>query len=193
MSLLSHDELVELVDQGVITNTPLERVGPSSIDVTLGKTFLFENIECICKYRKPSQEKFIELGKPETIKDAFVKADLSAAIPGTVEILQPQRFVLGCTEQEFNLPNDISAEFKLVSSLGRIGLNHTLACWMDAGWHGSVLTLELHNALQFHDIVLKPGMRIGQVVFFRHAPVLAKDSYATRGRYNNDKTVSGAK
>lgn len=63
----------------------------------------------------------------------------------------------------------------------------------DAGWNGSVLTLELKNMTQHHMIKIQKGDRIGQVVFFEHAPVPHERSYAARGRYNGDKEVKGIK
>ena len=87
------------------------------------------------------------------------------------------------------MPMDISAEYKLKSSMARIGLEHLNAGWCDAGWHGSVLTLELVNVTRHHSIIIRPGDPIGQMVFFRHAPVPPERPYATRGRYNTDRTV----
>lgn len=63
----------------------------------------------------------------------------------------------------------------------------------DAGWHGSVLTLEFRNLSRYHSIRIRPGDAIGQMVFFSHAEVPADRSYAARGRYNNDTTVSSIK
>lgn len=63
----------------------------------------------------------------------------------------------------------------------------------DAGWNGSALTLELKNITQFHTIRLTDGDPIGQMVFFKHEEVPAERSYAARGRYNRDETVSGIK
>jgi deoxycytidine triphosphate deaminase len=105
----------------------------------------------------------------------------------------PGAFILAHSREVFNLPSDISAEYKLKSSMARIGLNHLNAGWCDSFWSGSVLTLELHNTTQNHAIQLRMGDPIGQMVFFRHAPVPEESSYKVRGRYNNDKTVSGIK
>jgi deoxycytidine triphosphate deaminase len=52
-----------------------------------------------------------------------------------------------------------------------------------------VLTLELVNVSRHHSIIIRPGDPIGQMVFFRHAPVPHERSYAARGRYNKDQTV----
>jgi len=56
-----------------------------------------------------------------------------------------------------------------------------------------VLTLELKNMTQFHNICLEKDVKIGQIVFFKHTPVPQDKSYSIRGRYNGDKSVSGAK
>jgi len=63
----------------------------------------------------------------------------------------------------------------------------------DAGWNGSKLTLELCNLSRFHSIRIRPGDAIGQMVFFRHTEVPEDRSYAARGRYNGDTTVSAIK
>ncbi len=42
MSLLTYNELVKLVDNGVIRGVPRENINGASIDVTLGKWFMVE-------------------------------------------------------------------------------------------------------------------------------------------------------
>lgn len=182
MTLLAYPELIELIEDGVIEGATFADVNSTSIDLTLGDTILFENVNQI---DQPSEIFFRN-------RDSLVlgKAKLSATFPF---YLYPGQFVLAQTEQVFNLPNNISAEYKLKSSMARIGLEHLNAGWADAGWNGSVLTLELKNMTQQHCIVLEKGMYIGQMIFFRHTPVPYEKSYAARGRYNNDKTVKGIK
>jgi deoxycytidine triphosphate deaminase len=178
VSLLSHNELVELVEQGIITNVKPEQINSTSIDVTLGEKILFEGV--------PSTELRNVVLKERT--PLTMQEWLLSWGPFT---LTRQMFILAETEQVFNLPSHISAEYKLKSSMARIGLEHMNAGWCDAGWHGSKLTLELKNLTQFHSIVLHKGDRIGQVVFFRHRPVDYDKSYAARGRYNKMPYVSG--
>jgi deoxycytidine triphosphate deaminase len=55
------------------------------------------------------------------------------------------------------------------------------------------LTLEFHNTTRFTSIRVRPGDRIGQVVFFRCAPVPEEYAYAKRGRYNRDVTAQPIK
>jgi len=59
----------------------------------------------------------------------------------------------------------------------------------DPGWNNAQLTLELHNTLRYHGLLLKPGLRIGQMVFHRTRAVPERQTYAKRGRYNNQSGV----
>jgi dCTP deaminase len=178
--LLSYWQLKDLVDNGVVTNVKPEQINSASIDLTLGDTIFKET-------------------RPAAVGDEGVSLRMRERLYGEdLKIrdgyhLWPEEFILACTEQRFYLPNNISAEYKLKSSMARIGLEHLNAGWCDAGWTGSVLTLELKNVTRFHTIVLQPGDPIGQIVFFQHEPVPDHKSYAKRGRYNGDTTVTGAK
>lgn len=178
--LLSYDELLALVARGVIQNVATHYINAASVDITLGAKIL--------------EEKVPDFGpvKPISLRDReplpVVEQDCTDGY-----VLNPGEFILAQSEQWFNLPDDISAEYKLKSSMARIGLNHALAGWCDAGWHGSVLTLELTNTNQHHPITLRKGDRIGQMVFFNHRKVSSEVSYRYRGRYNNDKHTQGAK
>lgn len=172
--LLSYTEICELIEQGVIKNTSYDHVNSASLDVVIGPDILLE---------KPSDEPIY----------------LSAKCPLTMEkgtlphLMFPGDFILAQSQEIFHLPNNISAEYKLKSSIARIGLEHLNAGWCDAGWNGSVLTLELKNNSSYHIIGLSPGDKIGQLIFFKHTPVPADKSYAVRGRYNGDKSVQGVK
>lgn len=177
MTLLAHDELCELIANGVIENSNFDHVNSASIDLCLGRRIMVE------KHRE----------------DTINMLDKNANHLEIVElddrgyVLKPGEFVLAETLEVFNLPNNISAEYKLKSTQARNGCNHLNAGWADAGWHGSVLTLEFVNHLRHHSIRLIPGMKCGQMVFFRHEEVPEDRSYAKRGSYNNDKTVMAGK
>ena len=182
MSLLSYNRLCELVEQNVITNVRHDQINSASIDITLGHTILRE--------RCPADpwDKNISLKERKPLS-----MDSIHLAPGEELWLPPGMFVLAQSEQIFNLPPNISAEYKLKSSMARIGLEHLNAGWCDAGWNGSVLTLELKNMTQFHNLGIRAGIGIGQIVFYEHDPVPADRSYAARGRYNGDTTVRGIK
>ncbi|MEY3760178.1 MAG: Cronobacter phage vB CsaP, partial [Pseudomonadota bacterium] len=107
--------------------------------------------------------------------------------------IRPDEFILASSDEFFNLPNDISCEYKLKSSMARNALDHLNAGWADATWNGSRLTLELKNVSRFHKLIIETGMAIGQMVFFRHAPVPHEQSYAVRGQYNKQQSVTESK
>ena len=178
--LLSWLELAALVQREVVTNVEPDQINSASIDITLGSKIMVE------AYTRGFNPRIIKLA--DRVPLDMVEEDCTEGF-----VLQPGQFILAQSEQVFNLPNDISCEYKLKSSMARIGLDHCLAGWCDAGWNGSVLTLELKNVTQDHAIEIKKGDKIGQMIFFHHTMVPEDRSYATRGRYNNDKTVSGVK
>jgi len=179
--LLSYGDLVTLVDDGVMTNVDPKYINAASIDITLGAKVLRE-----LHGTKTIPYHTVSLAERQPLRT--YEQDTTNGI-----LLKPGEFILAHSEQEFNLPKTISAEYKLKSSMARVGINHCLAGWCDAGWHGSVLTLELMNVTRRHAIRLQKGDRIGQMVFFRHLPVPEDKSYAVRGSYNNDKEVTGAR
>lgn len=181
MSLISHDRLLRLVADGVITGVTEEMVNAASIDITVGSRFIVEAMP-------PEDDSVVSLRDRTPPTSLVVEC-----ADGRPFMLPPGGFCLAQSQQKFNLPANISAEYKLKSSLARVGMNHLLAGWCDAGWNGSVLTLELHNVLRRHSIAIREGDRIGQMIFFEHEPVPQKASYATRGRYNGDDTVKGMK
>jgi deoxycytidine triphosphate deaminase len=179
MSLVSYNELCAFAAEGLIIGVKPEHINGTSIDVTLGPIILAE------AYRDGNQT--VSLRDKQNICTRRVD------ITDSWYDLKPNEFVLGGTEQVFNLPSHISAEFKLNSSGARIGLENALATWCDPFWYGSVLTLELKNFTQWHTIRLHHGVRIGQIIFHKSEPVPRDKGYAVRGRYNNDATAQGVK
>lgn len=177
MTLLSHEELRRIVELEIITPVDVKDINAASIDIHLGNTILWEDdVVAEVDYSKRDPVGFNEYVMDE---DGW--------------LLEPGDFILTQSREVFNLPNWLSAEYKLKSSMARIGLEHMNAGWCDAGWNGSVLTLELKNMCNHHSIIIRPGDAIGQMIFFRHEPVAKEASYASKGRYNGDKSVSGIK
>jgi dCTP deaminase len=108
-------------------------------------------------------------------------------------ILHPGEFVLGSTYELISLPDDIAARLEGKSSLGRLGLlTHSTAGFIDPGFSGHV-TLELSNVATL-PIKLWPGMKIGQLCFFRlsspaEKPYGSKD-YSSRYQGQRGPTAS---
>lgn len=174
--LLSYNKLIKLVSSNII-DSPIENINGASIDITLGDEIMVEN---------NSQ------GITSTV-DLKSKGSLLMISVNLTEQgyrLSPGEFILASTKETFNLPNDITCEYKLKSSLARSGLQHMLAGWCDPGWNNSKLTLELKNVSRYHHLLIKPGMKIGQMVFFACEAVPEEHSYANKGQYNNQDRVT---
>ncbi len=188
MSILSYTEICELLAAGVVEGSDVAHVNAASLDVHLGPDFLFEEAPT-------AHRPYVDLALRNTV--SFYKKP-GYASPGMLYeplryYLTPGEFVLAATREKFNLPNDISAEFRLKSSIARNGLEQLSAVWADAGWHGSALTLELFNVTRYHTLKLSEGLAVGQMIFHRHTAVPDHASYAARGRYNNDPGVQPIK
>jgi dCTP deaminase len=182
--ILSYTDLRREVQNKMVQPVSDAQVNASSIDVTLANVVKRE----IPRPDIPEDEVWVlSLGErePMTLEEVDITAEPLVLMPG--------EFVLAATAEVFNLPLDVSAEFRLKSSAARMGLSHALAVWCDPGWNGSRLTLELHNISRFHGIALKAGDRIGQMIFHRHTKVPPSASYAVRGSYNGDAEASPAK
>lgn len=181
--LLSHHHLHHIVDTGILENAEVKNINPASIDVCLGNIILQES-----SIRPDEVMPFVDLQAKESID--FQTLTLAKDEP---YILEPGEFILAQTIEVFNLPNHIAGEFRLKSTAARNALDQSLAVWLDPGWNGSVLTMELKNISRYHSLILRPGMKIGQVVFFQCFPVPDEASYAKVGQYNNDKTTQAGK
>ena len=152
--LLSDRDIRAEIERGRVALEPYEpeMIQPSSVDVRIDRYFrVFEN------HRYPH------------IDPAQEQAELTRLVePHGNEpfILHPGEFVLASTYEVITLPDDVAARLEGKSSLGRLGLlTHSTAGFIDAGFSGHV-TLELSNVATL-PIMLWPGMKIGQLCFFR--------------------------
>lgn len=184
MSLISYKGLVEMVKAGVINANP-ENINGASIDITLDNIIRTEFEDGDDPLTSSSV--YVNLSKKENITTDEMIMDKFGYC------LKPGEFVLASSVEVFNLPRNIAAEYKLKSSLARNGLQHMLAGWCDPGWTNSKLTLELYNATRYHNLLIQPGMKIGQMVFWQCYKVPESESYAKRGQYNNQDKVTGSK
>lgn len=174
MGVIAGGALIDLVTAGFIIEDALdEHIGAASVDVRLGPELCIEE-----RSRRMS---------PVDPDHTCPGLALRRLPPASEYLLRPGEFGLAHTQERLALPDWISAQFVMRSSLVRLGLDHLQAGFADAGFHGQ-LTLELKNLTQHHDIVIRPGMRVGQLVFHRHAPAGAR-SYQRRGRYTGQSGV----
>ena len=152
--LLSDRDIRAQIDAGRVRLDPYdpEMIQPASIDVRLDRWFrLFDN------HRYP------------VIDPAQDQPDLTRLVEVEGDdpfVLHPGEFALAATYELVTLPDDVAARLEGKSSLGRLGLlTHSTAGFIDPGFTGHV-TLELSNTATL-PITLWPGMKIGQLCFFR--------------------------
>jgi dCTP deaminase len=152
--LLSDRDILAELDSRRVRLEPFDQamLQPSSVDVRLDRLFrVFEN------HRYPHIDPAED--QPELTREVAPEQDEPF-------ILHPGEFVLGSTYEQVELPADIAARLEGKSSLGRLGLlTHSTAGFIDPGFSGHV-TLELANVANL-PIKLWPGMKIGQLCFFR--------------------------
>ncbi|WP_353988785.1 dCTP deaminase [Ruicaihuangia caeni] len=152
--LLSDRDIKAEIAASRIALEPLDlgMVQPSSVDVRLDRFFrLFDNHKY--PYIDPAED------QPELTR--LVEVDATESF-----VLHPGEFVLASTFEQVTLPDDVAARLEGKSSLGRLGLlTHSTAGFIDPGFSGHV-TLELSNVATL-PIKLWPGMKIGQLCFFR--------------------------
>jgi dCTP deaminase len=152
--ILSDRDIRDAIESGRVVIDPYDPrcIQPSSVDLHVDSQFrVFAN----------SRYPYIDVRKhmPDLTELVEVKDDEPF-------ILHPGEFVLGSTLERVGIPDDLVARLEGKSSLGRLGLLiHSTAGYVDPGWDG-YLTLELSNVANL-PITLYPGMKIGQISFFR--------------------------
>ncbi len=151
--ILSDRTIREQLDAGRIVIDPFDPtcVQPSSVDLHVDAEFrVFRN----------NRYPFIDVKQEQDL------TELVEVKPDEAFILHPGEFVLGSTLERVAIPDDLVARLEGKSSLGRLGLLiHSTAGYVDPGWDG-YLTLELSNVANL-PITIYPGMKIGQISFFR--------------------------
>jgi dCTP deaminase len=153
-------------EQAMVVPYSPDQLNPASYDVRLGSELMIESV----------------------VSPEYVRTPIRGFTRENPWLLKPGQFCLASTEEILNMPDDIAGQFALKSSRGREGYSHALSAYIDPGFYGSRLTLELHNIRQVHPVPLYPGMLIGQIVFQRMEGK-PRTSYAKTGHYNNNPTV----
>ncbi len=150
-------------------------VNPSSLDVRLGNEFYF-----IC----PTTDEPIN----PLDKHSFAMVRQSE---GSIT-LAPGEFCLSTLLEVIKLPPNISSSLRGKSSLARLGLdNSSFGAWVDPGFGGSlVIELANHN---HYPLLLTSGMKIGQLIFYKHEKVHTPYNLKATSRYMNQEGVQGSK
>lgn len=152
----------------------MKQLNPNSYDVTLQDTLIVYTGDGYAD------------GNDHTLHDVHTQT----VKIGDHYMLQPGQFVLGATRETISLPDNMMARFDGKSSLGRLGLcTHVTAGFIDAGFIGTI-TVELKNENSF-PIMLKAGMRIGQVSF-EYLNGNAVNPYGRTGHYQHQTSPQPA-
>jgi len=164
MSVLSQTTLWNRIHQpdDPLVISPLldtQQVGAASIDVRIGHQFII---------LQRSVVSHIDPSNPGTLRESLYRTQQKVRVQTKQPfVIHPRQLVLGSTLEYVSMPKDLAAMVEGRSSWGRLGLIIATASSVAPGFKGCI-TLELVNNGEV-PIVLRPGMRIAQLVFFETA------------------------
>lgn len=162
MTVLSNKELWDRIQKhgdDPLVMTPLldpSQVNAASVDVRLGHQFII---------LQRSEVPHVDSSDPNQLKGSLHRTQRRLRIQSKQKfVIHPRQLVLAATLEYISMPRDLAATVEGRSSWGRLGLIIATACSVAPGFKGCI-TLELVNDGEV-PIVLRPGMRIAQLVFF---------------------------
>ena len=168
--ILSDRTIKKLLANGVLSIEPMDmaQIGPASVDLRLGDTFLTPRAtNGVCSMSEPAEY-------DETTADEF--------------IIPTRGFVLATTIEVIRLPDTLTAFVEGRSSIGRLGLFIQNAGWVDPGFEGAI-TLELYNA-NSAPMRIEAGRRICQLVIAQ-ADQAVENPYC--GKYQGQRKTTGSR
>ena len=161
MAYLSSDELLNLLQAGLLKVEPFERssIKPLHVELRLGNKFT-TMVSAGTAFIDPTNPKF-------TIFDEHILTNqqkyLTMDVPdGSTYTVNPGEFILSVTKERISMPQNYVGALNSRSSLGRLGLQ--IFCSggiVDPGFSGQII-LEILNVNRV-PIVLKPGMPIAKL------------------------------
>jgi dCTP deaminase len=167
MGVLTKDEIIKKINKGLIKIDPLtmNNIGPGSIDLTLGEQF---------RFFKDKKKVIVEEDTDYTL--------LTKPKSGKVTI-KPGEFILGVTEENVRLPENVCGFLSGRSRFARLGIIvHATASFIQPGINNKQV-LEIYN-MSDKPLVLKPGLKICQLTLIE---TVGKAVY--KGIYEKQKTV----
>lgn len=149
------------IADNVITPYFSDQLQPCSYDVTLSDEFKIYTK----KQYQYEPDAYIDIAERRIGSGLSVETiDKHILVDGLR--LEPGAFVIGSTNEYVHIPYDVAARFEGKSTNGRFGLTtHITAGFIDPGFEGNI-TLEIRNDNTV-PLILKPGMRIGQLCFYQ--------------------------
>lgn len=176
MSVLSDKEIKIAAESGMVR--PFDKpnlVQPASLDIRLGYT---------AKRVLTPQDTLFNHNRI-----AYKDIDFSVYSETRPYFFMPQERLLIASLETFCIPDNICGQIVLRSSAARQFIQHINAGWIDPGWHGSKLTMELIN-FGHTPFKLYSHLSITQIVFFW---LQSNSVNPYNSKYNNNQGVSNAK
>lgn len=167
--ILGDRRLRTFVRAGGVENTDDKRIGPASIDLCLGHTFL-----------KPHAYQAAELGGKMEYTEYRIR-------DGEHFTIASGEFLLATTAEYVHIPAELAAFVQGRSSIGRAGLTVQNAGFVDPGFYGQI-TLELKNDAPC-GIKLYPGYPVAQLVLMDVSEV----EMPYHGKYNGQVEATGSR
>jgi deoxycytidine triphosphate deaminase len=189
------DKEIKAIGDKLISPYDESLVNPSSVDVRIGNKLLLLTITDKKEYKKALRllrKQDVAYGintQTLTYLNMLVKwkeIDLSSYSSENPYWLLPNAKILVESLETFYFPDNICGQFRLKSSRGREFYEHLEAGWIDCGWSGSKLTMEIENR-NHNCLPIYQGLRMGQIILFKTDT--PDRSYKESGRYNNDNSV----
>ena len=174
--MLVDNQIKEEIKNGNINIKPYneENISPAAYYFTLGEILLIP---------EEGQRVSVVNGPNPT----YTKIDISQ----NPYIIKPGEFLLGQTEEELSLENNIGMFIDGRTSIARLGLTiHKTATFVQPGHSSSIITLEIYNTGNM-EIELSYKMPIAKGIFFKSSKPSDK-SYKESGIYPLQKETMGA-
>jgi len=146
--IFNGNDIKKLIEEkNIITNYNGEFIGSASCDISISSTIL--------KIKKTF--KAIELSEPETVANMYDQIEIKDSYN-----FKPNECIFVVLNEKIKIPKNIVAHIRPRTSLSRLGIIINFQ-HINAGYEG-VLNIAMYN-LSPNTYKIKPGMRIGQIVF----------------------------
>jgi dCTP deaminase len=186
MSALGDEAIKRGIDEGVIVIDPFreEQLNNASYDVRIGR---------YCWIPVPNERLSIDPSLEPSVKH-FSLHDMKEKGPVTIHqggfaLFHTEEFIGGRMRGDVF---GVLGTMKTTSTAARWGIDICRAAgWGDVGFFNR-WTLEIENSAPWSTII-KPGMRLGQVVFKEIDGVNGESSYEKRGNYQSSDDVEQLK
>ncbi len=146
--LLNGNDIKKLIEEEkVIENFNKDYISSGSCDISMSNSIL--------KIKKTFRP--IDLSEPEKIENMYEEININKDYN-----LKPNECIFVILNEKIKLPSNIVAHIRPRTSLSRLGIMINLQ-HINAGYEG-ILNIAMYN-LSPNTYKIKPGMRIGQIVF----------------------------